>query len=57
MSSTKRKASVKQSRVQELQKKYPGHRPIPPSTRTVVITLAVTVVLSLLLVFVLLNSR
>jgi cyclophilin family peptidyl-prolyl cis-trans isomerase len=39
------------SRTQELQKKYPGHKPIPPSTRTVVITLAATVILSLLLVF------
>ena len=51
MSTNKRKATPKVSRTQELQKKYPGHKPIPPSTRTVVITLAATVILSLLLVF------
>jgi len=50
MSSTKRKTPAKLTRAQELQKKYPGHRPIPPSTRTVVITLVVTVVLSLAIV-------
>ncbi|RIE07385.1 peptidylprolyl isomerase [Candidatus Cryosericum odellii] len=50
MSTNKRKATPKLSRTQELQKKYPGHKPIPPSTRTVVITLAATVILSLLLV-------
>jgi len=52
MSTSKRKAAPKISRTQELQKRYPGHKPIPPSTRTVIITLAATVVLSLLLVFV-----
>jgi peptidyl-prolyl cis-trans isomerase B (cyclophilin B) len=51
MSTNKKKATPKVSRTQELQKKYPGHKPIPPSTRTVVITLAVTVILSLVLVF------
>ncbi|RIE16246.1 peptidylprolyl isomerase [Candidatus Cryosericum septentrionale] len=51
MSTNNRKATSKLSRTQELQKKYPGHKPIPPSTRTVVITLAATVILSLLLVF------
>ncbi len=56
MSSTKRKAPAKLTRAQELQKKYPGHRPIPPSTRTVVITLAVTVVLSLVIVAVALRK-
>lgn len=50
MSTNKKKAAPKLSRAQELQKKYPGHKPIPPSTRTVVITLAATVILSLLLV-------
>ena len=50
MSSTKRKTPAKLTRAQELQKKYPGHRPIPPSTRTVVITLVATVVLSLAIV-------
>ena len=50
MSTNNRKATPKLSRTQELQKKYPGHKPIPPSTRTVVITLAATVILSLLLV-------
>lgn len=49
---TTRKRVSKSSRVQELQKKYPGHKPIPPSTRTVVITLTTTIVLSLLIVFV-----
>jgi len=47
-----RKKATKSSRTQELQKKYPGHKPIPPSTRTVVITLIATIVLSLLIVFV-----
>jgi cyclophilin family peptidyl-prolyl cis-trans isomerase len=56
MSSTKRKAPAKLTRAQELQKKYPGHRPIPPSTRTVVITLVVTVVLSLAIVAVALKK-
>jgi cyclophilin family peptidyl-prolyl cis-trans isomerase len=56
MSSTKKRAPAKLTRVQELQKKYPGHRPIPPSTRTVVITLAVTVVLSLVIVAVFLRK-
>ena len=51
MSTNNRKATPKLSRTQELQKKYPGHRPIPPSTRTEVITLAATVILSLVLVF------
>ena len=51
MSTNKKKAAPKLSRTQELQKKYPGHKPIPPSTRTVVIVLAATVILSLLLVF------
>src|SRR5450756_1847178 len=46
----------KLSRMQELQKKYPGHKPIPPSTQTVVITLVATVILSLLLVFAFLKS-
>ncbi len=50
MSADKKKAVSKLSRTQELQKKYPGHKPIPPSTRTVVIVLAATVVLSLLMV-------
>jgi len=49
---TNRKKVSKSSRVQELQKKYPGHKPIPPSTRTVVTTLIVTIILSLLIVFV-----
>ena len=56
MSTNKKKAAPKMSRTQELQKKYPGHRPIPPSTRTVVITVAATVILSLLLVFVVLKK-
>jgi peptidyl-prolyl cis-trans isomerase B (cyclophilin B) len=56
MSTNNRKATPKLSRTQELQKKYPGHRPIPPSTRTVVITLAATVILSLVLVFVFLKK-
>ncbi|MHB8070659.1 MAG: peptidylprolyl isomerase [Candidatus Cryosericum sp.] len=56
MSSTKKKAPTKLSRAQELQKKYPGHRPIPPSTRTVVITLAATIVLSLVVVAVFLRK-
>jgi len=56
MSSTKKRAPAKLTRVQELQKKYPGHRPIPPSTRTVVITLAVTIVLSLVIVAVFLRK-
>jgi len=56
MSTNKKKAGQKPSRTQELQKKYPGHKPIPPSTRTVVITLAATVILSLLLVFVFLRK-
>jgi len=51
MSTNNRKATPKLSRMQELQKKYPGHKPIPPSTQTVVITLVATVILSLLLVF------
>jgi peptidyl-prolyl cis-trans isomerase B (cyclophilin B) len=51
MSSSKKKAPPKLSRTQELQKKYPGHKPIPPSIRTVVIVLAATVVLSLVLMF------
>jgi peptidyl-prolyl cis-trans isomerase B (cyclophilin B) len=51
MSANNRKATSKLSRTQELHKKYPGHKPIPPSTRTVVITLAATVILSLVLVF------
>jgi peptidyl-prolyl cis-trans isomerase B (cyclophilin B) len=51
MSTNKKKAAPKLSRTQELQKKYPGRKPIPPSTRTVVIVLAATVILSLLLVF------
>lgn len=55
MSTNNRKAIPKLSRTQELQKKYPGHKPIPPSTRTVVIVLAATVILSLLFVFVFLN--
>ena len=50
MSADKKKRSSKLSKTQELQKKYPGHKPIPPSTRTVVIVLAATVVLSLLMV-------
>jgi len=56
MSTNKKKAVPKMSRTQELQKKYPGHQPIPPSTRTVVITVAATVILSLLLVFVVLKK-
>ena len=56
MSANNRKATPKLSRTQELQKKYPGHKPIPPSTRTVVITLAATVILSLLLVFIFLKQ-
>ena len=56
MSANNRKATPKPSRTQELQKKYPGHKPIPPSTRTVVITLAATVILSLLLVFIFLKK-
>jgi cyclophilin family peptidyl-prolyl cis-trans isomerase len=56
MSTNKKKAAPKISRTQELQKKYPGHKPIPPSTRTVVITVAATVILSLLLVFVVLKK-
>jgi peptidyl-prolyl cis-trans isomerase B (cyclophilin B) len=56
MSPNNRKATPKVSRTQELQKKYPGHKPIPRSTRTVVITLAATVILSLLLVFVFLKK-
>lgn len=52
MSASKKKVDSKPSRIQELQKKYPGHKPIPPSTRTVIITLAATVILSLALVFV-----
>lgn len=56
MSTNKKKAGQKLSRTQELQKKYPGHKPILPSTRTVVITLAATVILSLLLVFVFLRK-
>jgi cyclophilin family peptidyl-prolyl cis-trans isomerase len=56
MSTNNRKATPKVSRTKELQKKYPGHKPIPPSTRTVVITLAATVILSLLLVFVFLRK-
>jgi cyclophilin family peptidyl-prolyl cis-trans isomerase len=55
MSTNNRKATPKLSRTQELQKKYPGHKPTPPSTRTVVITLAATVILSLVLVFVFLK--
>lgn len=50
MSSDKKKLVSKLSKTQELQKKYPGHKPIPPSTRTVVIVLVATVVLSLLMV-------
>jgi cyclophilin family peptidyl-prolyl cis-trans isomerase len=57
MSTNNRKATTPRvSRKQELQKKYPGHKPIPPSTRTVVITLTATVILSLLLVFAFLNK-
>lgn len=56
MSTNNRKATPKASGTQELRKKYPGHKPIPPSTRTVVITLAATVILSLLLVFVFLKK-
>jgi peptidyl-prolyl cis-trans isomerase B (cyclophilin B) len=56
MSTNNRKATLKVSRTQELQTKYPGHKPIPRSTRTVVITLAATVILSLLLVFVFLRK-
>jgi peptidyl-prolyl cis-trans isomerase B (cyclophilin B) len=56
MSTNKKKTGQKLSRTQELQKKYPGHKPIPPSTRAVIITLAATVVLSLLLVFVFLKK-
>ena len=56
MSTNNRKAIPKLSRMQELQKKYPGHKPIPPSRRTVVITLAATVILSLLLVFTVLKK-
>jgi len=56
MSSTKKREPVKLTRAQELQKKYPGHRPIPPSTRTVVITLALTIVLSLVIVAVFLRK-
>ncbi|MCX6062854.1 MAG: peptidylprolyl isomerase [Caldiserica bacterium] len=56
MSTNKKKAGQRLSRTQELQKKYPGHRPIPPSTRTVIITLAATVILSLLLVLVFLKK-
>ena len=52
MSADKKKSSSKASKTQELQKKYPGHKPIPPSTRTVVIVLAATVVLSLLMVLI-----
>ncbi|HWQ21675.1 MAG TPA: peptidylprolyl isomerase [Clostridia bacterium] len=51
MSANKKKATQRVSQVQELQKKYPGHRPIAPSKRTVVTTLVATVVLSLLMVF------
>lgn len=51
-SMSSRKKPTKLSRVQELQKKYPGHKPIPPSARTVVITLVATVILCLLIVFV-----
>ncbi|MEN6550541.1 MAG: peptidylprolyl isomerase [Candidatus Cryosericum sp.] len=51
MSAKKRERPVKPTRAQELQEKYPGHRPIPPSKRTVVVTLVATVVLSLLIVF------
>ncbi|MHB8108020.1 MAG: peptidylprolyl isomerase, partial [Candidatus Cryosericum sp.] len=50
MSANKKKAVSKLSKTQELQKKYPGHKPIPPSTRTVVIVLVATDVLSLLMV-------
>jgi len=50
MSTNNRKVKPKLSKTQELQKKYPGHKPIPPSTRTVVIVLAATVILSLLMV-------
>jgi len=56
MSTNNRKVKPKLSRTQELQKKYPGHKPIPPSRRTVVITLAATVILSLLLVFTVLKK-
>lgn len=52
MGSKQKKIQSKLTRAQELQKKYPGHRPIPPSKRTVIITLAATVILSLLIVFV-----
>ncbi len=50
MSADKKKSPSRASKTQELHKKYPGHKPIPPSTRTVVIVLAATVVLSLLMV-------
>ncbi len=50
MSADKKKSPSRASKTQELHKKYPGHNPIPPSTRTVVIVLAATVVLSLLMV-------
>jgi peptidyl-prolyl cis-trans isomerase B (cyclophilin B) len=50
MSADKKKTVSKLSKTQELQKKYPGHKPIPPNTRTVVIVLAATVILSLLMV-------
>jgi len=53
---TNRKKAAGPSKTQELQKKYPGRKPIPPSTRTVVITLIVTVVLSLLIAFAMLRK-
>ena len=51
MSAKKKQKPIKLTRAQELQEKYPGHRPIPPGRRTVVVTLVATVVLSLLMVF------
>jgi len=56
MSTNKKKVAPKLSRTQELRKKYPGHKPIPPSTRAIIITLAATVILSLLLVFIFLKK-
>ncbi len=50
MTAKKRQRPVRLTRAQELQEKYPGHRPIPPSKPTVVVTLVATVVLSLLIV-------
>lgn len=48
----KRKKPAKESKAAELHRKYPGHGPIPPSKRAVIITLVLTVAISLILVFV-----